>query len=151
MQCRPIDPNKPIVKIIVAGSRSIDHLEDKVVNAVSKAVGQLENQGNNVVIINGMASKGPDRHGDVVAEKLGLWQIYMPANWDEVGKFAGHLRNSDMADEGHILHLFWNGTSPGSNSMLQFGLLGGLKVTEYLIKDDTADINRLALGSKRWM
>lgn len=147
---KPMDSNKPIYKIIVAGSRSLkgDHNKERIKAGVKAIVEHLAPTCN-VVIVNGMAP-GPDSFGGEAAEDLGLWQIFMPANWDENGNFAGHLRNGDMGLEGDFLMLFWDGVSNGSRSMLNYALLCGCKVTTYKMLDaDMLHVKRLTKGLKR--
>ena len=40
-----------------------------------------------------------------------------PANWDEFGKAAGHIRNGEMAQYSDALLLIWDGESKGSANM----------------------------------
>jgi hypothetical protein len=103
----------------------------------------------NVVIVNGMA-RGPDEIGGEWATEQGLWQIFMPAPWEEVGKFAGHLRNGDMAQEGHVLLLFWDGESKGSTSMYNYALLNGLRVSEVLVTPQGVKTVMTSRGLDLW-
>lgn len=149
MYPKPIDKSKPIVKLIIAGSRSLDSKREQISESIRKLVSYLSTNAN-VVIVNGLAPKGPDHIGGEVAEEMGLWQIFMPADWDGKGKIAGHLRNGDMAKEGHYLTLYWDGESNGSRTMLNYALLEGCKVTEVVIKGDSADVTQITKGHKQW-
>lgn len=42
-----------------------------------------------------------------------------PAEWDNFGKAAGHIRNKQMAEYATHLILFWDGKSKGSQNMLK--------------------------------
>lgn len=152
----PHDPSKPILKIVVAGSRTLDAYGDRIVNYLKKLILDPE-QGLinrfNVVIVNGMATKGGDKHGGDFARQNGLWQIYMPADWDgDYKKFAGMMRNVEMAKEGHAAYVFWDGKSSGSECMLSAGLIGGCKVNEIIIdpSTDSISIKALSRGIDKW-
>lgn len=147
---KAIDPSKPIIKIIIAGSRDMSMSEEAVFAYLDNKLKDVLERAN-VVIVNGTA-RGIDTYGGNWATSKGLWQIIMPADWDGIGKYAGHHRNGLMSDEGHVLILFWDGKSPGSTSMLNFALINGLRVTE-IIHDDTTDevkINELSKGLDLW-
>lgn len=148
--CKPMDPSKPIIKIIIAGSRSLKGKGAEIKKALNDFTYHILKE-NNVVVINGLAP-GPDRIGGEWAEENGLWQIYMPADWDgPAGNFAGHLRNVDMAKEGHATFIFWDGKSNGSATMLSASLIGGLRTTEIQMhEDDRVFINILSRGLNLW-
>lgn len=57
--------------------------------------------------------------------------IPCPADWTRLGRAAGPVRNSEMAEQGNTLVLFWDGTSPGSRDMLWKALNNGLWVKVY--------------------
>ena len=59
--------------------------------------------------------------------------IQYPADWDRYGKAAGPMRNEKMAQNADALILFWNGTTPGSASMLRLADKYGLAIREVLI------------------
>ena len=42
----------------------------------------------------------------------------IPANWDNYGKRAGFIRNSEMAEYADACIVFWNGSSKGAKHMI---------------------------------
>lgn len=55
--------------------------------------------GDELVVIQGEA-RGADTLARQSAESLGIKVESYPAKWDEYGRFAGHIRNKQMLDEG---------------------------------------------------
>ena len=68
-------------------------------------------------IVCGMA-QGADLLGKKFAEKYKIPVIEMPANWDELGKRAGYVRNEEMAKISQYCICFWDGASKGSKHMI---------------------------------
>ncbi len=63
-------------------------------------------------------------------------KVFM-ADWDNLGKSAGPIRNKQMADyagQGGGLVLVWDGISPGSRSMKAIADLAGLRIYEKIFK-----------------
>lgn len=67
-------------------------------------------------VITGLA-RGIDRSGEKFADKYCIPKMEYPADWDEFGKAAGHIRNKQMAEAGDALLLIWDGESKGSKNM----------------------------------
>ena len=81
-----------------------------------------------IKIISGGA-RGADRLGEKYAHEKGFECLVMPADWDKYGKRAGYLRNAQMAEVADALIAFWDGTSRGTQSMIELARKGGLKIT----------------------
>lgn len=110
-------------RVIVAGSRSFrdyNFLEEKL-----KTI--LKNRMPYVEIVNGLA-EGADRLGGVFADHHGLPQKKFAADWDNLGKAAGILRNEDMGRYADALVAFWNGESRGTAHMIDFATKNNLAV-----------------------
>lgn len=112
--------------VIIAGGRNI-----KNKRCLKRAI---KNSGFKITrVVCGLA-RGIDLRGKRWAVKRNIPVSDFPAEWDEYGKRAGHLRNLEMAvfaseykpDAGLIL--IWDGLSKGSANMLKQARIRGLKV-----------------------
>lgn len=100
------------MKLIIAGSRSINPTREQIKYYLdSLFIFPSE-------IVCGMA-RGVDLAGKDFAESNRIDVATFPANWDEHGKAAGHIRNKEMAEYGDALLLIWDGKSKGSANMKQ--------------------------------
>jgi len=68
-------------------------------------------------IVSGGA-KGADSLGESFAQNNKIPVKKFPANWDLHGKYAGHVRNKQMADYADALIAFWDGESKGTKNMI---------------------------------
>lgn len=118
------------MKLVIAGSRSI-----KDYNITRQAIlesGLWAKYGKKIQVISGEA-EGPDKHGEIFAEKAGLKLYKKPAKWDDVkakgavvrhnsrgayNALAGHWRNEEMAQMADAALIVWDGRSTGSLDML---------------------------------
>ncbi len=121
------------MRVIVAGGREF----------ADRALlwGELDKQFlrilDHVTIISGCA-RGADRMGQGWAEAHGLTvengglELY-PADWDQLGKKAGIVRNHAMGDVATHLIAFHDGLSRGTADMIDYALKKGLwvKVVRY--------------------
>jgi len=100
------------VKVIIAGSR-----EGFVARNVFEAIEESPFNGKITEIVSG-AARGVDRDGEYYAKcnKLPVKQ-FIP-NWNEYGKAAGMIRNSDMARYADALVAVWDGKSKGTKNMI---------------------------------
>ena len=100
------------MKVIIAGSRSIEdyHYKDliKMINRSNYDISE---------IVSGCAI-GADRLGEKYANYKSIPIKKMPANWNEYGKVAGHIRNKQMADYADAAIILWDGVSPGTKNMI---------------------------------
>lgn len=101
-------------RVIIAGSRTFTDYE-KLEATMDEL---LRNQLPDVIVISGGA-KGADELGERYAKAHDLNLIVYPARWREFGKAAGHIRNREMAGISRALVSFWDGQSPGTESMIE--------------------------------
>lgn len=101
-------------KIIVAGSRNITDykfIEDNlnvILRYTKKETLQLVAGG----------ARGVDTLAKQYATSNGIAFKEFPANWDELGKAAGPIRNAEMAKYADGLIAFWDGMSTGTKNMI---------------------------------
>lgn len=131
-----------MTKVIVAGSRDYTNFEKVEYELMMyfKANGLHRAD---VEIVSGCA-KGADTLGIQFAEKYGLKLAKFPADWDQYGKRAGYLRNEQMAKYADVLFAFWDGTSKGTNHMINLARDNNLDVhvikqTIYTANDEEPD------------
>jgi len=84
---------------LIAGGRDFSDTA-RMVRHIEKLI---QMRGRNVTIIEGDA-KGADRIAGNVARQHGLKVEVFPADWDNIGRSAGFVRNQSMAErlKGHI-------------------------------------------------
>ena len=109
-------------KVIVAGSREFTDYD--LLKAKCNAI--LHNK-SDIEIVSGGA-RGPDSLGERYARENGLKLKLFPADWNSLGKAAGHYRNTEMAAYADALICFWDGTSRGSLDMINKAKVNGLLV-----------------------
>ncbi len=110
------------MKIIVAGSREFNNysfMEEKLDF-------YLQNQGD-IVIISG-AARGADKLGEQYATNKGYEIIICKAQWDQLGKKAGYIRNEEMAKIADAAVIFWDGVSKGTKHMIDLSKKYNLKL-----------------------
>lgn len=110
------------MRVIIAGSRSFIHYPtlQGVCNHYLKDI-------QNPHIVCGHA-RGADSLAFTYAKERFLPVKSFHPNWAQYGRSAGFIRNQQMAEFAQALILFWNGTSPGSRSMLQQAKQQGLQI-----------------------
>jgi hypothetical protein len=119
------------MRTIIAGSRSITNR-----TIVARVVDLCDWQP--TVVLSGAAA-GVDRLGEDWAKANGLMVARYYADWSRHGNAAGVLRNRKMADNGEALIAIWDGTSPGTKSMIGEATKRRLRVFA-VIYDQRADI-----------
>ncbi len=103
-----------MLKVIIAGSRDfndyqlLESLVDMYLQRYS--TDQIE-------IVSGGA-RGADRLGERYAKSRGMALKVMPADWNRFGKSAGYRRNEEMAQYATHCIVFWDGSSPGTQHMI---------------------------------
>ena len=80
-----------------------------------------------VVIVSGGA-RGADYLGECYAKERGYRVWRFEAEWDRMGRRAGYIRNSTMADHSDALVAFYDGQSAGTGSMIELAREQGLAV-----------------------
>ena len=72
----------------------------------------------NVVVISGGA-RGVDTVAVEEARECGLEVEEINAEWDEIGRAAGPLRNTKIVDRADIVVAFWDGRSSGTRDTIK--------------------------------
>lgn len=124
------------LKIIIAGGREVE--DYAIVRQAVIASGYWKEFGRKIEVICGMA-RGVDLLGKEFAERNGLIVHEFPADWKNLGKAAGHIRNAEMgafakAHEGRLLAV-WDGISPGTRGMIGWAEKNGLKRFVYKYRE----------------
>jgi hypothetical protein len=112
-----------IKKVIVAGSRNYND-KKKVFKVLDLLLTHPKYE---IEIVSGLA-RGPDSYGKEWAKLHGITCHEFPANWNKYGKRAGYIRNEQMAEFSDILLAFWDGSSKGTQHMVNLAHKHGLKV-----------------------
>ena len=111
------------MKLIIAGSRDIENplYIDSNMKIITSKYG-IPNE-----IIHGGA-KGPDTHGKKWAERKNIKTNKFVPKWNEYGRSAGPIRNSEMAQYGDVLLAIWDGESSGTKDMIEKALDSGIDI-----------------------
>lgn len=119
-------------RIIISGTRSFGNYERLKLEMfyVTRDLNHDE-----IEIVSGGAH-GADRLGEQYAKENGFPIKMFKADWKEHGKYAGPLRNKQMANYGTHLVCFWDGESRGAHSMITEAKLKGLWFTVVLFTPD---------------
>jgi hypothetical protein len=108
------------MKTIIAGSRNITSYE-VVLNAIETASFDITE------VVSGTA-KGVDSLGEQFAKDCNLPIKRFPADWDQYGKSAGFIRNTEMARYAEALIAIWDGTSSGTKHIITEANKYGLEI-----------------------
>lgn len=119
---------RPSYKVIIAGTRSFDDYS-LLCSFCDKCLSR-KGQTHDIVIVSGTA-RGADRLGERYAYDRGYEIKMFPADWQNNGKAAGIIRNTDMANYADALIAFWNGQSKGTLNMIETAKRKGLSVRIY--------------------
>lgn len=103
-------------KLIIAGGRDFSDY-DLLKSNLDAILEKLSENNINLIIVCGMA-KGADMCGWNWARDNNIPILEYPANWKLHGKAAGPIRNQEMAQVANGLIAFWNGTSRGTENMI---------------------------------
>ncbi len=98
------------MRTIIAGSRSITEYKH-----VLKAVAE---SGINITQVVSGTAKGVDLLGEKFAQEHGISVVRFPADWNKYGNRAGYLRNMEMAGNADALIAVYDGTSRGTQHMI---------------------------------
>lgn len=115
----------PPFRVIIAGTRSFNDYEllrDSCNNLLS------EKQWTHTVVVISGTARGADQMGERYARERGFQLRRFPADWEQYGKSAGHIRNAKMADNADALIAFWDGESKGTKNMIDNARRKGLAV-----------------------
>ena len=98
------------LRTIIAGSRDISDY-DKVACIIKES-------GFNISEVVSGTALGVDTLGEIWAEENNIPVKQFPADWDNKGKAAGFIRNTEMADYADALIAVWDGKSSGTKHMI---------------------------------
>jgi hypothetical protein len=108
------------MKTIIAGSRTVTEYM-----TVLEAI--LNSDFTVTEVVSGTA-RGVDQLGELFASDMQLPVKKFPADWNGLGKRAGYVRNTQMADYAEQLIAIWDGKSPGTKHMIDIATKKGLAV-----------------------
>lgn len=100
------------MKLIIAGGR--DFTDDLLMETTSQNHSLMEAV---TEVVCGMA-RGADTVGYNWAKENNIPIKKFFANWDQLGKKAGYLRNVEMGEYADALLAFWDGHSKGTRHMI---------------------------------
>lgn len=99
------------MKVIVAGTRTFEDYD-----FLKKVLSEPEY---NITELVSGRSKGADQLGERYAKENNIPLKLFPADWENLGRKAGPIRNEQMAEYGDMLIAFWDGESRGTKNMIQ--------------------------------
>ena len=102
------------IKIIIAGGRDFQNYA-VLRGAMDGVVADISSP---VTIVSG-AARGADALGEQYAAERGLTVARFPADWKNLGRKAGPIRNEQMAEAASMLVAFWDGQSRGTKNMIE--------------------------------
>jgi hypothetical protein len=102
-----------LFRLIVAGSRDFNDYP-----LLCSKLDYLLQRQPYTIIVSG-AARGADSLGERYAREHGLPIDQYPADWVNLGKRAGYVRNEQMAKVANACVCFWDGVSPGTKSMIK--------------------------------
>ena len=105
------------MRVIIAGGRDFTN-----VNVMAETLNNLQDVDHvieieKLTLICGMA-RGADFTAYKLFKEVGLPVEVYPADWDQHGKQAGFIRNTQMAGVADMLIAFWDGESKGTAHMI---------------------------------
>ncbi len=104
-------------RVLIAGGRDYTNYPEAR-EFIDSCLGELKSE-HTIIIVSGCC-RGADMLGLRYAAEHGLKTEKFPADWKTHGKSAGPIRNREMAKIADIVICFWNGTSRGTKSMIEF-------------------------------
>lgn len=115
------------MKIIIAGSRDFDNYEllDKEVSSILNSMVHIPMS--DIELVSGTA-RGADKLGERYAKENNFNLKLFPADWNNLGKSAGYIRNENMAKYSDVLIAFWDEKSKGTKHMIDLAIKYNLKV-----------------------
>lgn len=98
------------MKVIIAGTRTCNDMA-----ALEAAIAKW---GRHITEVVSGGANGADRLGEQWAHAHGVKVKLFPANWRELGKAAGPIRNGEMGKYADGLIALWDGQSKGTKHMI---------------------------------
>jgi len=111
-------------RVIICGGRDFNG-STMAYKAISNTLKNISKE--ELEIVEGGA-KGADRIGREWAIANNVTYKTFPADWENNGKAAGHIRNAEMAEYGTHCIAFWDGVSRGTKNMIDTASKKGLRV-----------------------
>lgn len=108
------------MRVIIAGSRDFEDFE--------QLAGAVRDSGFRITEVVSGCARGADLLGEVWAEEQGIPVKKFPAEWEKFGKMAGPIRNRRMAQYAQGLIALWDGSSRGTENMIQLAQEKGIPV-----------------------
>ena len=117
-------------RIIIAGSRDFNDYE-YLKEELTQFIANHPNR--RFTIVSGVA-RGADQLGEKYAREKCIQLKRFPADWNNLGRSAGYIRNTQMLDyikqndcEGYVI-AFWDGKSKGTQHMIKTAQKAGVTV-----------------------
>lgn len=104
-------------KVVIFGGREFTNY-DLFIESVVEILDGLELSPEDVEIVEGGA-RGADRLAGTFCSNYGVHHKLFKAEWDKLGKGAGHIRNRKMAEYSDFGIGFWDGKSKGTKNMIE--------------------------------
>ncbi len=120
------------MKTIIAGSRGI--------NDYSLVCKTIKDSNFDITEVVSGCARGVDQLGEQFAKENNIPIRQLPAKWDEHGKFAGAVRNREMAEQANALIALMLNNSKGTKNMIATAKRLGLKVFVREINEMSLDI-----------
>lgn len=120
------------LRIIIAGSRGFEDYE--LLRKETLGVLKSDNRPKEFVKVLSGCARGADSLGEQFAAEFGLEVVRFPADWENLGKSAGFIRNVEMSkfavEDGSdgMMIAFWDGRSKGTEHMIDTAGKYGLRV-----------------------
>lgn len=117
------------MKLIVAGGRDFTDT-NRMIDELQKLVesGEITDSPE---LVCGMA-RGADLTAYNLWNEAGMVIHEFPADWDRLGKRAGYVRNTEMAEFADTLVAFWDGKSKGTRHMID--IMNRLNKPVYVVR-----------------
>lgn len=109
------------MKLVIFGSRNAYPTPDRITEELRRMDNpwsgcRLDPYEDITELVSGKA-RGGDEAGEAWAKVFGIPIKPFPADWNGLGKVAGHIRNEEMAEYAEIGLGFWKGRSGGTANM----------------------------------
>ena len=121
------EPYKENFRVIIAGSRTFQDYK-----FLCEKLDKIFAKHRPTAIVCGEA-RGADTLGRRYAEEHYISVESYPADWVNLGKKAGYIRNEQMADNAEALVAFWVNDSAGTKHMIESAEARGLQVRVFKI------------------
>lgn len=129
------DINSYKVRVLVAGSRfytNYQEFETIIEHRINLLLRNIPRE--DICFISGKASHGPDDMIIHWCERNNYRCFEYPADWNELGKIAGFVRNKTMSKICTHAIIVWDGISSGTKHMLGLVRAKGCQVALHYVK-----------------